>query len=719
LDQEKLEVRTIFLVASPTLNLMDKPRTHLLAFEQSIVPNILPIPEQSPPSSLSNPIEIPQSPLRSQQKTSMHKPDEMIADRYRILDVLGQGGVGITYLAEDTKTGCKVALKALSLRSSGDWKQMELFEREARILKQLNHPAIPRYIDYFAVDTSEDQTLYIVQEWADGQSLADLVKQGWRTNEAGVRKIAIQVLEILVYLHSLEPAVIHRDIKPHNLVMSEDGKIALVDFGAVQDTYYNTFMRGSTMVGTYGYMAPEQFRGQAVPATDLFALGTTLLFLLTHRHPADLPHDRLRINFRSHLQVSDAFADWLEKMLEPDTDDRFSSAQTALSALKGQLAIFKGKPIKPIKALVLGTLVISSLAMLNSYKYSLLALLPLGFDSNLQNFQLEVIQTGAVRRGEIDAIKVVSRKWRSNGLLCAAQTKQAAESMLAVGLPLNLPCGGATPLSAMAEQGNKEIVELFLQHKAEVNPDFDRYSLVESPLTAAIKGGNQEIVELLLRHGAHVNLQGRMTLPTSPLKEAINQRHQGLVARLLAEGAEVNPILKEHDYLDTTPLHHAVWKGDEEIVKMLIQHGAKVNVQVGPPEYRETPLDGAVRSERIEIVKLLIQHGANVNAQPVSPMTTQLPSPLNRAVHHGNLEMVDLLLKHGANPNARGYTGHTPIFSAAISHRLDIVERLIDAGAAIDIRDNEGRTLFDYPMLVQHPEIAAAIRKYAKQAQNK
>jgi ankyrin repeat protein len=719
LDQEKLEVQTIFLVASPTLNFMDKPLGHLFAFEQSIAPDILPIPEQATPSHLLNPIEIPQSLLRSQQKTSMHKPDEMIADRYRILDILGQGGVGTTYLAEDTKTHHKVAVKALSLRSSNDWKQMELFEREARVLKQLNHPAIPCYIDYFAVDTSEDQTLYIVQEWAPGKSLADLVKQGWRTNEAGVRKIAVQVLEILVYLHSLEPAVIHRDIKPHNLVMNEDGKISLVDFGAVQDTYYNTFMRGSTMVGTYGYMAPEQFRGQAVPATDLFALGATLLFLLTHRHPADLPHDRLRINFRSHLKVSDAFADWLEKMLEPDADDRFSSAQTALSALKGRLAIFKGKSIKPIRALVFGAMTIASLAMLNSYKYRLLALLPLEFDQNLQNFQYEVIQIGALQRGEIDAIKAGIRKWNWNGLLCQAQTKQAAESMLAAGLPLNLPCGGGTPLSAMAEQGKKDMVELFLQHKAEVNPDYDLYSLVESPLTAAIKGGNQEIVELLLRHGAHVNLRGRMTLPPSPLEEAIKKGHREFVARLLAEGAEVNPVLEEHDYWETPPLHRAVVLGDEEIVKMLIQYGAKVNVQVGPPERRETPLDLAIRSGHIEIVKLLVQHGANVNARPVSPTTAQLPSPLDNAVYQGDLKIVDLLLKHGANPNARGYGGYTPIFSAAISHRLDIVKRLIDAGAAIDIRNNEGRTLFDYLMLVQHPELAAAIRKYAKQAQNK
>ncbi|MEQ8960920.1 MAG: serine/threonine-protein kinase, partial [Coleofasciculus sp. C2-GNP5-27] len=188
-----------------------------------------------------------------------------------------------------------MALKALSLHHTGDWKQIELFEREAKVLAQLNYPTIPRYLDYFQVETSEDRAFYIVQELAEGKSLADLVKNGWRTNESGVRQIATQVLETLVYLHQLNPPVVHRDIKPQNLIWGKEGKIFLVDFGAVQDTVRSTFAKGSTIVGTYGYMAPEQFRGQAVPATDLYGLGATVVFLLTHRCPSDLPTERLKI----------------------------------------------------------------------------------------------------------------------------------------------------------------------------------------------------------------------------------------------------------------------------------------------------------------------------------------------------------------------------------------------------------------------------------------
>ncbi|GET39912.1 serine/threonine protein kinase [Microseira wollei] len=173
---------------------------------------------------------------------ALHETGNIIAKRYRILDTLGRGGCGITYKAEDLQSGQKVALKAVSLHHLQDWKQLDLFEREAKILKHLDHPAIPRYLDYFEVDTREDRAFYIVQQLVEGKSLATMVQeQGWRTNESGVRLIATQVLEILVYLQSLKPPVFHRDIKPQNLIWGENGKIFLVDFGAVADTYRSTF----------------------------------------------------------------------------------------------------------------------------------------------------------------------------------------------------------------------------------------------------------------------------------------------------------------------------------------------------------------------------------------------------------------------------------------------------------------------------------------------
>jgi len=199
--------------------------------------------------------------------------EESIANRYLILDRLGAGGSAITYKALNLETNRQVALKALSLGELEDIKKVELFQREAETLQQLSHPAIPQYLDCFTIDTEKDRTFYLVQELAEGQSLATLVEQGWRGTEKEIKDIAGQVLKILIYLHAQHPSVIHRDLTPGNIIRGADGGIFLVDFGAVQHSYYTTLMRGSTAVGTLGYAAPEQWTSKAIPATDLYSLG--------------------------------------------------------------------------------------------------------------------------------------------------------------------------------------------------------------------------------------------------------------------------------------------------------------------------------------------------------------------------------------------------------------------------------------------------------------
>jgi eukaryotic-like serine/threonine-protein kinase len=280
---------------------------------------------------------------------------EILINKYQIIDILGQGGVRITYRARDIETERIVAIKALSLKRAKGWKAIELFDREAKILSQLDHPAIPRYIDSFQIDSEidavdsrstpfRDRQYYIVQTLAEGESLFDLVAAGWKPIIEEVKDIAVQVLNILTYLHDLHPPVIHRDIKPQNLIRNAEGKIYLVDFGSVQDTFY-TITGGSTVVGTYGYMAPEQFRGQAYLSTDLYGLGTTLLYLLTGTDPAVLPQRKLKIDFSEFVSLPPDFANWLDRLLEPEPNRRFETAELALAVLDGRSNL----PMLPIQ----------------------------------------------------------------------------------------------------------------------------------------------------------------------------------------------------------------------------------------------------------------------------------------------------------------------------------------------------------------------------------
>ncbi|WP_204152360.1 serine/threonine-protein kinase [Leptolyngbya sp. CCY15150] len=266
-------------------------------------------------------------------RDSLHSLGDRIADRYQLTRLLGQGGMGSTYAADDLATQQAVAIKVVSLQQSADWKTLELFEREAKVLQSIDHPQIPDYLDYFHLDTESDRRFYLVQELAPGVSLADWVARGWRTDEAGVKDMAKQLLDILNYLHWLTPPVVHRDLKPRNVLRCDDGRLYLVDFGAVQAVYGNKLTHGGTFVGTFGYMPPEQFRGKAYFASDLYALGATLMFVLTGRSPADLPQRRMKIDVRDCIQVSPDFTHWLEKILEPAVEDRFHSAQEALTAL--------------------------------------------------------------------------------------------------------------------------------------------------------------------------------------------------------------------------------------------------------------------------------------------------------------------------------------------------------------------------------------------------
>ncbi|MDY0095059.1 MAG: serine/threonine-protein kinase, partial [Candidatus Vecturithrix sp.] len=220
--------------------------------------------------------------------------DDILQHRYRIESILGQGSMGTTYRAMDVQENRVVALKQLHFSRLQEWKPLELFEREAKILQKLNHPRIPTYIDYFTIESSSDAQFILVQEYVDGKTLQHLIEGGWRGTEREILDIFLQLINILAYLHTLHPPVIHRDINPKNLLLSQTNEVYLVDFGAVQEKIRTTFLGGSTIVGTYGYVPFEQFSGQAVPASDYYAAGATLLYMLSHRHPSNFPTEQFK-----------------------------------------------------------------------------------------------------------------------------------------------------------------------------------------------------------------------------------------------------------------------------------------------------------------------------------------------------------------------------------------------------------------------------------------
>jgi serine/threonine protein kinase len=142
--------------------------------------------------------------------------NEKLNERYELMRVLGRGNFGETFEALDLETNGRVAIKRLALSKVGDWRAVDLFEREVRVLRNLDHPSIPKYLDFFTTD--EGVNLHLVQDLVEGESLASEVAAGRRYVEAEIRDIAERVLTTLIYLQELNPPVFHRDIKPGNLV---------------------------------------------------------------------------------------------------------------------------------------------------------------------------------------------------------------------------------------------------------------------------------------------------------------------------------------------------------------------------------------------------------------------------------------------------------------------------------------------------------------------
>ena len=270
---------------------------------------------------------------------------EILADRYQCDRRLGKQAGRQTLLARDLKTQQQVVVKLLSFSSDFNWEDLKLFEREVETLKSLSHPAIPRYLDSFEIDTPNRKGFALVQTYIEAKSLQEYLSDGRTFSESEVKQLATALLDILAYLHQRQPPVIHRDIKPSNILLKNRsgnsvGEVYLVDFGAVQ-TLATQQGKTVTVVGTYGYMPPEQFGGRAVPASDLYSLGATLIALITKQHPADLPQKDLQIEFEQFTQLSPAFTNWLKWITHPSLERRPASVQIAKEVLEKPQTINK------------------------------------------------------------------------------------------------------------------------------------------------------------------------------------------------------------------------------------------------------------------------------------------------------------------------------------------------------------------------------------------
>lgn len=282
-------------------------------------------------------------------------PKLILQGRYQVERRLGAGGMSTVYLARDLRFGaierwCAIK-EMLNTGADTNTRRLNLdnFQREASILASLSHPAIPKVYDFF----SQDSKSYLVLEYIDGIDLEEVWQRA--RGPLPVKDVvnwALQICNVLAYLHDRQPPIVFRDIKPSNImVTSAEKRIVLIDFGIAK--LFQSEPKG-TMIGTEGYAPPEQYRGVAEPRGDLYALGATIHHLLTNKDPRlEAPFTFQERPIRSlNPEVSPALEEAINKALEYDIEKRYATAREmaiALTRVQGSSSLAFSSPLSTAK----------------------------------------------------------------------------------------------------------------------------------------------------------------------------------------------------------------------------------------------------------------------------------------------------------------------------------------------------------------------------------
>lgn len=252
-------------------------------------------------------------------------------EQYDLLQPIGHGAQAKVYKARK-HDGEWVAIKVFDLRDADDWKSVEMFKREVKALKTLNIDGIPRFIDYI----ESTPYTYLIESYIDTKSLQTMIDDRWRPSEAQVIEIIQKASNILCQLHAQIQPIINRDIKPANIMLNTETtpmQLWIIDLGAISALSHKT--HASTIAGTVGYASPEQWMGRATPASDIYALGMTVIHLLSGKPPWEMDSDGLEVQYEKYLpkNLSVFLKDLIAKMVKTNPKERTQTAREVLALL--------------------------------------------------------------------------------------------------------------------------------------------------------------------------------------------------------------------------------------------------------------------------------------------------------------------------------------------------------------------------------------------------
>ena len=379
----------------------------------------------------------------------------LLDGKYKILNKIGQGGMSVVYLAMNEKANKQWAIKEMRKEKNKNYEIMkQSLITETNLLKELKHPYLPSIADII----ESDDTIIIVMDYVEGRPLSDILSEEGVIEEDKVADYAIQLCDVLDYLHSQKPPIIYRDLKPANIMLRPDGKITLIDFGTARKYNYDS-VSDTTCLGTIGYAAPEQFAGETLrqtdARTDIYNLGATMYHLLTGVNPSEPPYELYPIR-----RWDESLSNGLEKIIlratRKDPDKRFNDCKEMSYALQhfrdlddSYIATQKKKIFLFATSLILSFTFFSMAIVVNGMEKREISKV---YNNYLSEAALKIASTGSKNVVDTDILKLFQ-----DAINVSPNSTEAYIRMLGYYCDLGQTRNGLMAISAMIASGTGDL----------------------------------------------------------------------------------------------------------------------------------------------------------------------------------------------------------------------------------------------------------------------
>jgi len=567
--------------------------------------------------------------------------DTILQQRYRIVRPFGRGGMGAVYEAIDERLSRTVALKETLVETD---ELRRAFEREARLLANLRHPALPKVLDHF----SEAEGLFLVMEFIPGDDLGRMLEQqGDAFSPAEVLRWATQLLDALEYLHGLDPPVLHRDIKPANLKLISRNHIVLLDFGLAKGSAgHMTRGENKSLLGfSLNYSPLEQMQGTGTDErSDFYSLGATLYHLLTGVRPPDA------------LLRASAVVNGQPDPLQPADEINQEIAASVSAALMRAMAL--NIDHRPRTASVMR----EELHHLAPRAARTVPMRAVDETAKVSLPEHQAAMTAPVVSNKQAGVRVVvpvpEETW-------VAGKRESRGKRWIVGAVL---IAGLVALSAVGYL-------LFSGRDANRRAQTNLPVTASSPLSTQSPSPTVNVKSSPLPSDDELAARAKLEQKNIPFSEAafnrvVEEGDTGLVELFLAAG--MNPDTK--DASGRTALINAASRGSNNISQKLLSKGAEVNAR---DSRGSTALMESARGDHKETTKVLLERGADVNLTDNNGRTA-----LIRAAAQGHAEIARMLINKGAKVDVKDRDGRSALTWAEINNQSDVIELLRKAGAS-------------------------------------